>query len=594
MSTNPYIYGWDDQHLEIPILKHLIDPSLYKGDYYVESAAKYFTSWLYPVLAKVITIKQIPTTYLILFLISRYVMFYWVYRLWLLISGSCFTAVCTTLMFFLLGRTDEFLYRSFCHEEFSFMFMFAGLYCFYRDWYLAAAIIFGLGVNSHAIYNLFPMLYMLAFLMLFHPQRFRVVFQTGFTFVIASLPFLLWQIPISLSREVAHAVPAKEWIPLYLLSCPQNFIFTDSSLKDVLTNIPVWWNKTGPYLLMLGLYVFNLFLNPLLRKDKKVHVIMGLSWAILGVALFYDYIQPNRFVLDLNLVRVEQFMRFFLMGYTTIWFCDLLRNSKPWLALAAAVLILACGTTDLIRLFFLGAVSMVFIIDAMLRLPVKFWKTIRWGIFLSAVILLVYALGQELRRYPDGVLLWIFQKFMYMIAAITVIFILLLFIRNNRWLRRMLIIIPLTGQFILYAQATHDYLQLKKNGPGDWEMQRDWEDMQLFVRDHTPKDTMILTPYDMPMGGFRIHSERKVLVCYRDCGIIGFDYAAALEWQNRIKDIEPLKIYTKDRVDIAILKAILKYKIDYVVFMKYYGPANDTAILKKIYENTVFSLYQVV
>lgn len=42
LCTNSYIYGWDDQHLEIPLLKHLIDPSLYKGDYYVESLAKNF------------------------------------------------------------------------------------------------------------------------------------------------------------------------------------------------------------------------------------------------------------------------------------------------------------------------------------------------------------------------------------------------------------------------------------------------------------------------------------------------------------------------------------------------------------------------
>src|SRR5260370_268272 len=133
MSTNPYAYGWDDQHLEIPILKHLIDPSLYKGDYYVESAVKYFTCWLYPILSKLITVKQGPAAYLLLFLFSRYVMFYWVFRLWLFISASRFIAVSTALAFIYLGRTDEFLYRSFCHEEFSFMFMFAGLYCFYRD-----------------------------------------------------------------------------------------------------------------------------------------------------------------------------------------------------------------------------------------------------------------------------------------------------------------------------------------------------------------------------------------------------------------------------------------------------------------------------
>ena len=96
------------------------------------------------------------------------------------------------------------------------------------------------------------------------------------------------------------------------------------------------------------------------------------------------------------------------------------------------------------------------------------------------------------------------------------------------------------------------------------------------------------------MGGFRIHSERKPLVCYRDCGIIGFDYAAAVEWNKRINDIKSFKIYTGDRVDDAVLIAILKYRVDYVVFMKYYGPEGDTAKFKKLYENEVFSLFKVL
>ena len=95
---------------------------------------------------------------------------------------------------------------------------------------------------------------------------------------------------------------------------------------------------------------------------------------------------------------------------------------------------------------------------------------------------------------------------------------------------------------------------LQKTGPSGWQLQRNWEDMQLYVRDHTPKDAMILTPYDMPMGGFRIHSERKVLVCYRDCGIIGFDYAAAVEWNKRIKDIESFKVFSGKTVDNAVVK----------------------------------------
>jgi hypothetical protein len=592
MSTSPYIYGWDDQHLEIPILKHLIDPSLYHGDYYVESATKYFTCWLYPILAKLITVKQIPTAYFWLFLISRYVMFYWVYRLWLLISGSCFTAVCTSVAFFLLGRTDEFLYRSFCHEEFSFMFMFAGLYFFYKDRYLLAALIWGLGVNFHAIYNLFPMLYMLVFLLFFHAQRIKVIFQTGFVFVAAALPFLCWQIPISISRELVHPVPVNEWMPLYLLSCFQNFILAYTPLNEVLSNAHKFWESCSGYVLLTLLYVFHLVFNTSLRRDKKLLAIMGVSYILLGVEFFFDYIHPNRFVIDLNLIRVAQYMRFFMMGYTVVWACDQIRASKPWLAFASAVLVLACGTSDLIALFFFGLVAVIFVVDTVIRPPLRSWKIIGGSLFVAAAGVLIYAVLMELKDHSKVPVYW--SRFFYVIAGMSAVFLTLFIQKNNPWLRRLLIITPLLGTFCVCAYDYHRYEDYMKTGSGGWQLQRNWVDMQFYVRDHTPKDAMVLTPYDMPMGGFRIHSERKVVVCYRDCGIIGFDYAAAVEWHNRIKDIEPFKVFSRSGVDQAVLAAILKYGANYIVFMNYYSPDGDTPVLKKVYQNEVFSLYQVV
>jgi len=592
MSTSPYIYGWDDQHLEIPILKHLIDPSMYKGDYYVESATKYFTSWLYPIMAHVITIQQIPAAYLVLFLISRYVMFYWVYRLWLLIGGCAFSAICTSMAFFLLGRTDEFLYRSFCHEEFSFMFMFAGLYLFYRDRFLLAALIWGLGVNFHAIYNLFPMLYMLAFLLFCHPQRFKLILQTGLVFTAAALPFLCWQIPISISRELVHPVPVSEWMPLYMLSCFQNFVFAFTSLQDVLGNIHKWWASCAPYIFLLALYVFHLVFNPLLRRDRKIHAIIGVSWALLAVEFFFDYIHPSRFFIDLNLIRVEQFMRFFMMGYTVIWACGQIRDSKPWLAFASAILVLACGTNDLIALFFFGIVAVIFVADKIIQPPRERWKMIAGALFLLGLGALVCILPMELKNQPRVPVYW--GRFFYVIASMIAAFAVILFQRNNKWLRRLLIIIPLIGTYCICVYDFHRYLDFRESGTGGWQLQRNWLDMQFYVRDHTPKEAMILTPYDMPMGGFRINSERKVVACYRDCGIIGFDFAAAEEWNRRINDIKPFKVFSNVAVDRAVLVAILKYHADYIVFMKYYAPDGDTPVLKKIYENEVFSLFQVV
>ena len=88
LATNGYTYGWEDQHLEIPLLKSLIDPSLYVGDYYVQALKANFTSFLFPLLAKVITVAQVPTAYFILYLISRFFLFFYAYKLWKLISRN--------------------------------------------------------------------------------------------------------------------------------------------------------------------------------------------------------------------------------------------------------------------------------------------------------------------------------------------------------------------------------------------------------------------------------------------------------------------------------------------------------------------------
>ena len=119
--------------------------------------------------------------------------------------------------------------------------------------------------------------------------------------------------------------------------------------------------------------------------------------------------------------------------------------------------------------------------------------------------------------------------------------------------------------------------------------------MQKCVKQHTPQNALLLAPNDTEMGGFRIFSERSIVVCYRDCGIIGFDYPAAVEWKKRLKDVEGFCVLTKDQraLQQALIKAILQYKVNYIVFMRYTESREDVPLLEKLYENEVFSLYKV-
>jgi len=543
LCSNSYIFGWDDQHLEIPLLKHLIDPSLYKGDYYVESLAKNFSSYLYPILARFIKASQVQSAYLVLFLIARYFIFLSLYKLWKFLSKDKFAAVCAVLMFILLGRTEEFLYRTFSHQIAGECFMFAGIYFFYKERFLLAALIFGLAANIHGIYNLFPMIFMWVFLVLFHPKRFSMAIKTGLIFTVSCLPFLLWQLPRSIHEKiVGPSIPVNQWMPLYLESCPQNFIFNGVHL-DVALKDPVFiFERLEPYLFLLVLYVFLLLFFPPFRKDTKTHVVVWVAYALIIFSNIFSLVIPSRFVLDLNLLRNEQFIRIFLMAYATFWAVDTVKKTKPWQAILAALIFLCIGFGN--WLYFLPKLK----------------------IYLPAII------------------------------GMAAIFIVLSFKQSSKfglYLRRALIIIPLLWSFYSWCKFHYDFIQVKHHGQGFWQFQRNWEDMQRYVRDHTPKEATILAPIDTDIGGFRIQSERKVVVCNRDCGIIGFDYAATLEWKRRMEDMKGFIVMTNKSVDQPILNGILKYKVDYVVFMKYYEPRKDNPVFKKIYENEVLSLFKV-
>jgi len=116
--------------------------------------------------------------------------------------------------------------------------------------------------------------------------------------------------------------------------------------------------------------------------------------------------------------------------------------------------------------------------------------------------------------------------------------------------------------------------------------------MQYYVKDHTPKSSVLLVPYDMVMGGFRIHSDRSIVASARDVTLIGFDFQATIEWAQRIKDIEPFKVVRTESFKKAIVNALVKYHVDYIVFMSYYAP-RSSGTLQVEHANRDFALFKV-
>ncbi len=546
LASNNYILGWDDQHLELTLLKHLIDPAYYKGDYYVESLAKHFSSFLFPILAKLITVAQIPTVYAVLFAVSRFALFYWLIKLWSLISRDRLAGFAAVFMFIVLGRTEEFLYRTFSHQEFSYIFIFAGFYYFYKERYILASLILGLGANIHAIYCLFPMIFLLVYVVLFHPYRFSKALKCGLSFCLMAMPFMLWQIPKSVADKLTGVpVPLNEWLPLYWVSNPQNFLFLDKSWAEAMANPTLVFKQLEPFVYLIVLYIFLLCVSKDVRGDNRLKVIVAVALTMIGVSVYFSYAHPSRFVIDLNLLREEQFMRLFLMANLTLWAVKTAREAKPWMAGGAALAVGVLG---------LGGVTFIL------------YKASHYLLAYVLIIATAIGIGLSAKRLP---------------------------VLSHR-LRQIIVFIPILFGFVFFCQYHIQYLKIKNQGPGFWQLIRNWEDMQRYVQKNTPINAYILAPIDLEMGGFRIFSERKIVVCQRDCGIVGFDWAALKEWQQRMQDMDGFtSMPPKKPIDEALRNAILKYKVNYIVFMNYYAPP-DNPIVHKIYKNDVLSLYEVI
>lgn len=585
--TTAYIYGWDDQHVEIPLLKSLIDPGLYAGDYYVESLKKNFTSFFYPLLARLITVEQIPQTYFFLYVVCRYFLFFWIYKMWRLIAQERFTAFLCALSVILLFHIEDFLYRTFSHQEFALPVIFAGFYFFYKERYLIAAAIFGAAANFHALYSFFPFLYMLVYL-LWRQTPWKKTLAVAAAGGLAALPVVVWTVIRRLQMEGNAAPPAEEWLKLYYLASPQNFIFSWTRLKE-LADPAAFLQAMEPYLFPAVLFVLNALFLPRFLKARKTLAVILTGWALLVVSFIFTYLFPSRFIIDLNLVRNNQFIYFFITGYFIILLVKLLRE-KPFFVsalIAAPLPLLRFGNNisvlaGLALIFFLGAETLW---NKGKKRSAVVGATASAACFAAALIIF-FRLGYT---FTAQLVLYAYY------ASIAAIIINYFFLRRRDlsflFLAALIFVSAMHWMYFHYQQLT-----LQREGRGFWRLQNAWIDMQNFVRENTPKDALILVPHDMEMGGFRIRSEREIVCSYRDCGIIGFDYSAAVEWKNRMEQIGAFRVRadSRQRAWAAALFAIRNYKVNYIVFVKNADPRPGTdALLKKIYENNIFVLYEV-
>ena len=440
------------------------------------------------------------------------------------------------------------------------------------------------------------MTYLLFYLSWQHKKHgWKPLFKSSAAFAIMALPFLIWSFKkYIVPAETIDNVNHENWIELYKLACPQNFTFISHSLQSMATNLRIFLDATRGYALLFSFYLLNAFHNEKFKNDKKSQSVIFAGTIFFIISFMTSYIIPNKFVTDLNLVRNSQFMLLILMAHTVILLSETYDRRQWLILLPIAVLLPFIRFSSYVAPLSGILIALIIALDNWISKSKSKKRTALLTCLSLCILVLLFLLFKEfsLHRYSKAA-----KLSLYAIITLSAInYFVGFFIKNKgtlKVLRKIFIIIPFFILLINYIYYHHKHIKIEKQGKGFWQMQRNWIDMQNYVKKHTPTNAYLLVPHDMEMGGFRIFSERKIICSYRDCGIIGFDYNAAVEWQKRLKDIGSFQVFISRPVTPAITNAILKYKVNYIVFMNYLDPGGNS-LLRPVYRNDVYSLYQVI
>ena len=111
---------------------------------------------------------------------------------------------------------------------------------------------------------------------------------------------------------------------------------------------------------------------------------------------------------------------------------------------------------------------------------------------------------------------------------------------------------------------------------------REWDQIQIWAHNHTPKDSLFLTPAQRV--GFRVHSQRSIVAEIKDGSSGLYSYNFAKSWVQRIGETHPLA--TKTTAEIIQLNQ--KYQADYfVTFTEFPHP-----MLIEAYRTLTFVVYK--
>lgn len=547
-----YRFGDSNQGITVPILKRFMDPSLYKWDVMVATGDK-FPTVFYNLLAAVLpSTDWVPAAFFALYIVSIAAALAGVYRIGRWCGGR--EAGVLALLIAIpvrVGIANEALYRvQFSHSHLSSALVIWCMAWFLEGRRLLPLLALSIGAYVHALYSVYVLIPCLIVVLLeakeIGRRRTLVRLAAG---TLLMLPFVVW--------AFANRAPmTSQWLELLKVRSAHHSF--PSYFGDQLA--------AGAFLLALGVLTLSRF-----SREKRLLAacfIGGFAVQFVLGTVFTEWV-PVKLVLQMQPHRCWRFLMLLLYGLAAAGVVT------GWRAGGLARVAAVVTGLVLVNPQFEPLLPVALFLQAAVGRPTP----ATWSRIVAAGTLLVLANwdGPHLSFLPEEYPIYALTNPTVLGAAALALAILVA--RERTGTQRQLVgAIALAATVFWLGPTTYERKRPK------WETGA-WRDVQDWVRLHTPKDAILLTPPQE--AGFRVFSERTVVGEWKDGTQQYFDSDFATEWAARMEAVGPegfVKLSDEQLAQIA-----RRFNASYIVV----PPRRRRLGLNEVYRNNHYAVYTI-
>ena len=556
-----YRFGGGNHSVQIPILKHYADGSLYAGDLLMTTLDGY-TTCFFPLMAPVTRAAgNVELPYFVTYVVCHGATLAALYALSLLAFGhgpSAWLACALYLLNPLSLAGESSLASRLQHGHVATPLLLWAIFLYLRGRVVLAFALCGLAFNLHGLYSL----YVAAMLATDGALRSRAwrparMVAALALFAVLASPALVWLLRSS------DPVPGGSLAPWLEIMRERSALHTFPLSQPAAVY--------GSYLLLVAAGVLGWAIaGASALRRPSLHFALAVAVLCLAGLVFAEW-WPVPLVIKAQLLRSTKWLTYLALLYLG----RLLVLSWSW-GLLARIGAVACGLSLVLQEPLLLAVGVAcYLLEAgRWELPV---------IAVGAAALLVAALTGA-AAVPDGLgVPRLTARLEDALGDHRLVTCLALFL---------LVRAAAQGRFEKWALSAATAVSCLYVLPALYLASREatrsqsWNEVQAWVRDNTPRDAVILTP--PYRDGFRQFSERAIVGEWKDGTQQFFDVPFTFEWHRRMTQLGG-QTRAFDNLDPSMLLALgREYGAEYVVV-----PGRVRHPFPKLFQNSVAAVYRL-